>query len=439
MLKSKVIGAAVKSFFSNVKSVLQKVDCFLERVNDGFLKFFRKHYIWIVFFVIFVGSLVVRIAFFPFISGDMRHALLTWFNYLKSNGGFKALRTYPWDTSVITKPGDYPVAYINLLALLSYLPGEGVNLIKSSSIIFDYVLAFGALFIVREFNKNKFLSLITFTVFVFFPTSVLNSSIWGQADQMYAALIVWSLWLLFKDKPRLATVPLGFALAVKLQAVFFIPVLIFMWLAKRFKLRHLLYLPLVMFMTFLPSYLAGAPFKMPFEMYNEQINTLYRNANYGAGSVYAFFEMWQFRDGINNYAGVVSAFIVVGVTLLFLYHYEIPATNKNLVFVTTLFALVVPFVLPHMHERYFYLADAFVILYVIVYRRKYVLAVLMSFSSVLAYTHFLTGEYIFKFLNTDSVRLAALLNLAIIITLIYDAGKVLEKKPPLEQRSALPE
>lgn len=403
------------------------IDAFFNKINTYFLTFFRKHYLWIVFIVIFLCSIVVRIAFLEYLSGDMYYFLLSWFAKLRSGGGLKALGSYPWVDDTLTRTGDYPLAYINLLALLSYIPGEGIVLIKVLSIIFDYVLAFGALLIVREFTKNKFYLLISFTVFVFFPTSILNSAVWGQADQMYSALVVWAFWLLLRNRPSLAMFPLGFAVAMKLQAVFFLPVLIFMWLAGRFKLRYMLIIPFVMFITFLPAYDAGAPFTMPFAMYVNQVGSMYRNANYGAGSMYAFLEMSSLRDGLNNGAAVTFAFIAVGVALLVLYHYNVAATNKNLVYVATLFVLLVPFVLPHMHERYFYMADAFVIIYVLALKRKYLLGLLMSFSSVLTYTHFLTGHYIFGFLGADSVRLAALINAGIIIFLIYEGRRILEK------------
>lgn len=415
---------------NKVKDFFKKVDAFFNKINEAFLSFFRKHYLLIAFILIVALSLTVRLVFLPFVSGDMNHFLLPWFNYLREFGGFKALKTYPWVGSGISKPGDYPVAYINLLALLSYIPGNPITLIKISSILFDYVLAIGAVLIIREFNKNNFLSLIAFAAFVFFPTSILNSAIWGQSDQMYVALVVWTVWLLLRKHPVLAMIPLGFAISIKLQSVFFLPVLIYMWLAKEFKLRNMLIIFLVIFSTFLPSYLAGAQFAMPFKMYYEQITSIYSNANYGAGSMYAFFEMAKFKDGINK-GGVFLAFTFIGIALLILYHYQVPATKKNLVFVSVLFSLLSPFVLPHMHERYFYMADVFLIIYVIVYRRKYLFAALMSFSSVITYTHFLTGEYIFKFLGTDSVRLAALINLGLLIGLIFEAPKVLEKAPLL--------
>ena len=410
-----------------VANTIIKVEKFFDFVYEIFMEVFRKYYLQIVFAVIFLVSLLVRLAFLDYLSGDMNGALLPWFNFLKGNGGFKAMQTYPWDPSLISKPGDYPVAYINVLALLSYLPIAGIEVIKYSSIIFDYILAFGAIAIIRLFNKNWSFSLISFTVFVFFPTSILNSALWGQADQMYVGLVVWTLYLLLKNKHFSAMILLGLALAIKLQTSFFLPVLIFMWLNKKFKLRLFIIMFFTMFATFIPSYIVGAPFEMPFNMYLLQLTGLYKSANYGAGSIYAFFEFGRLKDGINAGAGLLGAFAAIGMTLFALFHYKVAATRKNIIYVAVLFSLISPFVLPHMHERYFYMADAFVILYVLVYRRKYWLGLLMSFSSVLTYSHFLMGGYIFKFLDQDSVRLAASINLFLIVYLIYEAPKILEK------------
>lgn len=418
----------MRRFKERLTIIPQKIDAYSNTAFDGFMNFFRKYYLILVFAAIFALSFLVRWVFIPYLSGDMYGALLPWFNFLKQNGGFKALGTYPWSPSVISKPGDYPVAYINILALLSYLPLDGIMSIKLSSMLFDYILAFGIIKIIRLWNKNNYFSLVSFIVLVFFPTSILNSALWGQADQMYVGLVVWTLYFLIRKKHGWAMLLLGLAIAIKLQTTFFLPVLVFLWLNKEFKLRSLIILFAAIFLTFIPSYIAGAPFKMPFDMYKLQVTGLYKNANYGAGSIYAFFEFSSLKEGINKGAGVLVAFTAIGVALLVLFHHKIPATPKNTIYVSVLFSLLSPFVLPHMHERYFYMADAFVILYVLIYKRKYWLALLMSFSSVLAYTHFLMGGYIFKFLGQDSVRLAALINLFLIIYLVYEAPKVLEKK-----------
>lgn len=416
----------MKQLKTSLHNIISKIDNFFDYIYEAFIKFFRKHYVWLVFAVLFIISFLMRIVFLDYLSGDMNGALLPWFNFLKAHGGFKALQTYPWDSSLISKPGDYPVAYINILALLSYLPLDGIVAIKLSSILFDYVLAFGAVMLIRLFNKDWYFSLISFAVLIFFPTSILNSALWGQADQMYVALVVWTLYFLVKDKHFWAMILLGLAIAIKLQTSFFLPVLIFMWLNKKFKLRYFLVMLLAVFVTFLPSYIAGAPFAMPFDMYKLQVTGLYKSANYGSGSIYAFFEFAGLKNGINKGFGILGAFIAIGITLLVLFHHKIAATSKNIIFVAVIFSLISPFFLPHMHERYFYMADVFVLIYVLIYRRKYWLGLLMSFSSVLAYTHFLMGGYIFTFLGQDSVRLAAMINLFIIIYLIYEAPKILE-------------
>ncbi|MGI6734698.1 MAG: hypothetical protein ACOX3C_00720 [Bacilli bacterium] len=111
----------MKTFKTRWQNVNTKIESFFNMLYEGFMKFFRKHYLWLVFVAVLIASIIVRVAFFYYISGDMRYALLTWFNYLKANGGFKALGAYPWKETGITKPGDYPVAYINLLALLVLL------------------------------------------------------------------------------------------------------------------------------------------------------------------------------------------------------------------------------------------------------------------------------------------------------------------------------
>ena len=404
-----------------IKNFFQGIERFCDSIYTWFMNFFKKYYLLISLVAVFIISLIIRICFLDYLSGDMNGALLPWFNYLKNNGHFLALKTYPnWEGIRC----DYPVGYLNILAILSYLPGKGIHLIKYSSFFFDYALAFAGFLIIKQITKNKFIWFITSSVLMLFPTGILNSALWGQCDQLYTCAILFSIYFIIKNRPNIAMIFLGLGLSCKLQATFFLPVLIYLWINKKFKLRHFITLFLTVFASFLPSYFVGAPFAMPFEMFVTQMTSLYANANYGAGSMYAFFEFSSLTNGINNGAGVLFALLIFGLTIVLLHHYKIEYTIENFIYVSTLFSLICPFVLPHMHERYFFFADVMMIIYVIVFKRKYILAILMSFSSILAYTHFLMGGYIIKFLDTDCVRLAALINLSIIITLIYDAKKL---------------
>ncbi len=171
---------------------------------------------------------------------------------------------------------------------------------------------------------------------------------------------------------------------------------------------------------------------MPFKAYINQMG-LYMNANYGAGSIYAFLEMTSLKDCFNKGFNIILALMLVLIMMFVIYYKKIAATPKNIIYVASLFALLCPFVLPHMHERYFFMADMLILIYVFVYQKQYYLAALMIFSSFNNYTHFLTGEYIFKFLGQDCVRLSALINLIILVMLLKELPK-LERQVELQEK-----
>ena len=87
------------------------------------------------------------------------------------------------------------------------------------------------------------LPLVCFAVVLFAPTVVVNSSAWGQCDSIYAAFCLGSLYFLLRNKPWWACVFFGVALSFKLQAIFFLPVLIIVLVVNRQRLLALLAVP----------------------------------------------------------------------------------------------------------------------------------------------------------------------------------------------------
>lgn len=69
-------------------------------------------------------AMAFRLRFFGYASGDYNQFLAGWFDLLRQNGGLRA---------VGLSFGDYTPAYYYLLALLTYLPGSGLYLIKALS------------------------------------------------------------------------------------------------------------------------------------------------------------------------------------------------------------------------------------------------------------------------------------------------------------------
>ena len=402
-----------------MQKLLASFNKFTEKLFDGFIKFFRKHILLIVLIVLSVFALVMRILFFDYVSGDMGSFLIPWMNYFKNNGHFLALRDMTQCPNA-----NYLYGYYNLLALVSYFNGRPIDLIKSISVFFDFALAIGVALVTYHYSKSKTTFTVSYLIVLFAPTVFANSAIWGQCDQIYVCLIVYAFLLILKKHNVIATLILGISLGFKLQTIFILPLLGFMWLNKKYRIFNLFLLPIGFMITALPSYLVGGSFVAPFVAIGLQLGQ-YSDLNYGSGSMYAFMEMYYIKECFNKGTAIILALAIMLFVMFVLFYKKVECNEKNILYVATLYALLAPFVLPHMHERYFFMADIFILLYDIVHKKQYYLAPLMIFSSINTYTHFLTfGEYIFKFLGQDSVRLSALINLFILIIMLLNMKKL---------------
>ena len=70
-------------------------------------------------------------------------------------------------------------------------------------------------------------------------------------------------------------------------------------------------------------------------------------------------------------------------------------TNGVIVAVSVLFAVGIPFLLPHMHDRYFFAADVLTVVMAYAYVNKYAAAApLTQFASLLGYHAYLKMRYL---------------------------------------------
>ena len=90
--------------------------------------------------------------------------------------------------------------------------------------------------------------------------------------------------------------------------------------------------------------------------------------------------------------------------------------NDSLLICSLLICAAVPFLLPHMHDRYFFLADALSLTLAVVFPRLCFVPVLVSFASLTGYYAYLTGTWMFR--TPDSLRYGALALLLVLLTLI---------------------
>jgi hypothetical protein len=97
--------------------------------------------------------------------------------------------------------------------------------------------------------------------------------------------------------------------------------------------------------------------------------------------------------------------------------------------ITLVFALAIPFLLPEMHERYFYLADVTSIIYAFYFPRYFYIAVIIQLCSLLSYAPFL--------LHIEIVNLAYVAFAVLVITVITVTDLVLTLYPNIRKRAAV--
>jgi len=218
------------------------------------------------------------------------------------------------------------------------------------------------------------------------PTVVLNSSLWGQADSLYTAALVACLYFLLKKREPLAFALLGVAFAFKLQALFLTPLLILLCLRGMVSWKNFLLVPIVYLVTILPTWLAGRRLIDLLTIYVAQ-GTTYRQLSEHAPNMYTWFP--------NDYydllfpAGIVWAGIVVFLFIVVAFKSPATITSPLVVEIATLSALIVPYCLPKMHERYFFPADVLSIIFAFFFPRYALVAVAIGMTSFFAYLPFL--------------------------------------------------
>jgi len=329
--------------------------------------------------VLAVLAVVLRWAGRHEITPDMRN-FLAWYDQLKSAGGVPGLRH---------EIGNYNAPFLYLLVLLTYLPGPALIKIKMAWCVFDVLLVYFTYRIVALRWAGWRIPALAALVMAFLPTVVVNSSFYGQCDALWAAFLVGGLYQLLRWRQWWGVTLFAVAVAIKPQAIFIFPVLLLLVLAGQVRWRTLLAVPLVYLVLDLPAIVAG---RSPIELltiYNPDRQSKYITAlTANAPNVYAFLPVTTRLDTLRTLGYVFAAVLVLGV-LYTLIASRVPLDARRIVTAATLFALLVPFVLPGMHERYFYLADVLTVVLAFYRPRLWFLPLLVQAASLLSYLPFL--------------------------------------------------
>jgi Gpi18-like mannosyltransferase len=385
------------------------------------------------FGLLFLLAIALRLLLYKEINTDYTNYISPWYDYIKSNGGFAALKDNFYN---------YNPPYLYLIALTTYLPIPKLLALKGISMLFDFVLAFFAYLIVSLKYRRTTAAVTAALVILLTPTIVLNSAVWGQCDAIYTAFCLGSLFFLLKDRGGWACVFFALAISFKLQAIFFLPVLIIVLIKRKTSLRALItYFILILalcFVLLIPTLAAGRSLASILSVYPQQVTTggmipddtgasnvsggqngqssqaeeklVLTYLSYNAPNMYEWVAPTSSPYWF--YLGIVLAGLVVLLVGSMTWVSKVALTPSIIIHITLVLVLAIPFFLPRMHERYFYLADVVSIIYAFYVPRTYYLAVIIQMCSFCCYVPFLYHFGIFK------LGLLALLELfAVIIVL----------------------
>lgn len=358
-------------------------------------------------------SLAVRIAAYPIVIADYSGFLSHWFLVLQTHPGLSAFKT-PFS--------DYAPLYLYLLKILTVIPVSSLYSIKTLSEIFDLLTAGGTVLILRTVTSyTRAQRFFAFSLMLCIPTVWINSAVWGQSDAVYAAPLIFSLWFMLRGSPLGAAVAFGIAVAFKAQAVFFFPVLAGYLLRERRTIPHLAIVPLVYTTSILPAWLAGGSLGRLFTVYLQQAHE-YTSLNYNSPSIFAYTKGLVLSSSAQTelfWLGIAASGIVAVIIAVFVARIHPARSPIAFIFLAFICVILVPYFLPRMHQRYFYPADVFSVVYALCRPKQWPVAVSICAVSYMCYMPFLSGQtaWFSAFQGLD-IRIPAVLFTLIIVALL---------------------
>lgn len=349
-------------------------------------------------------AMAVRISLLGFKSVDYDIYTKIWYNTLQASG-FSGLKD---------NFSNYNPPYLYLLYLVvRFLPGlDKVSAIKIPAIFFDFICAGFVYKIVKVKSEQKIVPLLAYTAALLSPTAILNSSFWGQADSIYTAGIIACIYFLIINKKPFSLISFGIAFAFKLQAIFLVPMLIALWLRKELSWKYFLAIPIVYFISILPAWMIGRPFYSLISIYFSQTGD-YNKLTSHAPTLYAWFPLGRDLFQLILPAGIAFSITIILIMILVITKSKLKFMPQNLVEISLLSVLIVPFVLPKMHQRYFFPADILSIVFGFYFPSYFFVPLVINMVSFFSYQYFLFGVEPYSTANLALVMLAVI---AIIIS-----------------------
>ena len=343
---------------------------------------------------IIVLSLLAILARLPLLDAtnlDLIDHFLPWLESIRTQGFWQAI------SAPFSRWG-YTPFYSYTLGLADWLFPAGTDgkvVIKSVSIVFDFIAA-GLMFLIARMRwPQGNIPLIAYGAVLFAPTVLLNSAWWGQSDIVFSSFLLACMAALFAKRPVLAMLAFSVACAIKLQAAWLGPFILLMVLRGEIRWLSFALIPLTYLVIAVPALLAGRSLLEVATIYLTQAGTQ-TAFSHQAPSLLILLD-YVARPHL-AWLSKVLVLIAAGTSVWFATRGRLGGQRKldaeTLLVAAMVSVLLVPTLLPHMHNRYFFPADLLSIALAVWIPRYWPVAALMQFTSFCACISWVFGTWL---------------------------------------------
>jgi Gpi18-like mannosyltransferase len=339
-----------------------------------------KSFILCTFAVVLLLAVAVigRAYYFDFESGDIRCCVSRWVSHI---------RKYGLTEAYMHSFSNYMPFYTYILGIADFfMPTLQPMYASKIASFFGEILASWYVYrLVKRYKPSSgFLPYLGALAMLASPSVIANSAAAGQCDVWYTVFILASVLAIIEKRYPHALLWAGLGVSVKLQAIFIAPFL-FAFVLNRQIPYKLLYLPFVAFFaTMIPALLQGRPLL-------DIVLVYYRQAgNYDfLGNAANFYFLLEGIEGAELRHAIVIGGVLSAAFIAIAYSYFISRVWKPssdvvpYILLATLSVALMPYLLPKMLDRYFYMADVFSLILAIMRPRWIMITVLFQFSSLL--------------------------------------------------------
>jgi Gpi18-like mannosyltransferase len=262
--------------------------------------------------------------------------------------------------------------------------------------------------------------------FLLLPTVVINSAYWGQSDAIFTCFLLGCIFFLMQDQPFFAMIFWGISFSFKAQAAFLSPLILLLIVRKKIPWYYVGIVPVIYGLLMVPAALSGRPVTELLTIYFGQADT-YQMLSMSAPNIYLLLPNMRYDVGL--FVGLITTTLII-LTWTAVYARKIKEFTPAVILLCALVAVAyMPFFLPKMHDRYFYLAEVLSFLVAFYLLRGWQLAVGYQVVSGLVYFVFLRSSMSMTRVQSSSdfniLILAAVINIILMSFVFWKQWKLI--------------